>query len=339
MMPSDDEDEAPVAMKRCTVRDKKNGWHCFRMFPASEPYKLCPHHREAGRRASQRPESKAKRAERAKTPEAKQKKREYSYKPATKAKRSVREANPQFKAKRKEYMTEYNTRQEAKELNNRRNRKWNKTEKGRAKSAKHRKKPLNRLAGLLRRMSKGGETRSLIRMGCFESNEHVKAHFESTMDKTWMTWENHRMLRADDGYRCAWNFGHKLPRSIFDQTNPNDCRKCFMPMNLFSQDARENVELKDRLVYSNIELEALRPCWPDAAMNSLVLLKALFAGAAARAVAEGSSAGAHSAAEDSEAADSEEEGSGAETEAEATAAGSEAAGSAAGSEAAGSAAG
>jgi hypothetical protein len=188
-------------------------------------------------------------------------------------------------------------------------------------------------------MARGGETRSLIRLGCFESNEHVKKHFESTMDKSWMTWENRGLHRTGNGYRVAWQFGHKLPIAIFDGNKSEDCRKCFMPMNLFAQDAKENNELRDKLVYSDIELEALRPCWPGAALNSLVLLKALFAGAAARAAAESSSAGAHSAAEDSEAEDSEAEGWAEDSEAEDWAAGSAAAGSAAGSAAAGSAAG
>ena len=53
-------------------------------------------------------------------------------------------------------------------------------------------------------------------------------------------------------------------------------RKCFMPMNLFAQDAKENNKNLDKLVLSDEELEALRPCWPDAAMNDLGRLKALF---------------------------------------------------------------
>ena len=164
-------------------------------------------------------------------------------------------------------------------------------------------------------------------MGCFESAEHARAHFESTWEP-WMTWENYG--RNDgSGYRKHWQFGHKLPSAIFDGSNPNDRRKCFLPMNLYAQDAKDNNEKLCRLVYSDIELEALRPCWPDAAKNSLVLLKALFAGAAARAVAEGSSSSTHSAAagseaeapaEDSEAETEADSGaeSAAETEAEAT---------------------
>ena len=300
MIPSDCEDEAPVAMKRCTVKSKY--WRCKNWFAATDSYKFCPHHREKARRDNHKPINKQRNAKRAKTEVVLRKNREYSKKPESKLKRKERQSTPDFRSKRRVYLSEYK-----------------KTPQGR----------MAVLSSSLQALAKGWKTESLIRMGCFESSNHVKKHFESTWDKSWMTWENHGRHLSSHGYGVRWHFGHKLPCAIFDGSNPNDRRKCFMPMNLYAQDAKENSENLHKLVYSDDELLALRPCWPDAAKNSLVLLKALFAGAAARAVAEGSSSSTHSAAagseaaapaEDSEAgseADSEVESAG-ETEAEET---------------------
>ena len=150
-----------------------------------------------------------------------------------------------------------------------------------------------------------------------------------------MSWDNRGPHKAGNDYNVAWNIGHKLPRAIFDPANDNDLRSCWHPDNLFPQCARKNTELRHTLAYSDIELLALRPCWPDAAKNSLVLLKALFAGAAAKAVAEGSSDDEAYLEEEAMAAEETEEGETAEeTEAEAPEEGSAAAGSAAGSAAA-----
>ena len=266
-------------------------------------------------------------------PENVEKIRERESTPKYQEQRRQRRSTPEFKANKKRSFDAGYATPEGFAKHAARTRKYCQSEKGKATIRKQNRKPMQKLLKLLNAMSKGKDTQSLVRLGCFESNEHVRAHFESTMDKTWMTWQNAGRHRVGNGYRVAWQFGHKLPRSIFDQFNRNDCRKCFMPMNLFAQDAKENVELGDKLVYSDIELLALRPCWPDAAKNSLVLLKALFAGAAARAVAEGSSSSTHSAAADSEAEaqaeDSEvdlAEDSGAESEAETEAEDSEAEG-------------
>ena len=150
---------------------------------------------------------------------------------------------------------------------------WLKTDAGKKWNKRHNRKPMNRLLHLLHRMVKGGHTLSLVRLGCFESNDDVKAHFESTMDKTWMTWENYGVHVAGNGYKCNWNFGHKLPRAIFDQENTNDHSKCFSKLNLFAQDAKENIEMRARVSLTDEELLALRPCWPDAVMNDLKRLK------------------------------------------------------------------
>jgi hypothetical protein len=303
MMPSDYEDgEAPAAMKQCSKRKGASN-QCKRMFTADDPRKFCPFCRGVAIKHNNK-----------------------------------RRSDPE----KVKIMLEQNRKSDAKRYEQKREvmKRWKRTPAGKASVKKQNAKPLHQLSARLYKMAMGGGTRSLIRMGCFDSNDHVKAHFESTMDKTWMTWQNHGRHLTGNDYKVAWQFGHKLPVAIFDQCNANDWRKCFMPMNLFAQDAKENNELKDRLVYSDIELEALRPCWPDAAMNSLVLLKALFAGAAARAVAEGSSDDETYLEEEAMAAeDSEEADSGAETEEEAPAAGSAAAGSAAGSAAAATAAG
>ena len=90
-----------------------------------------------------------------------------------------------------------------------------------------------------------------------------------------MTWENYG--KNDGlGYHRWWQFGHRLPVAIFDGSNRNDLRKCFLPINLYAQDAKENNSLRHKLVYSDKELLALRECWPDAALNSLDRLKRLF---------------------------------------------------------------
>ena len=326
MIPSDYEDEPPVAMKRCTVRDRKCNWQCFRMFPVTDKYKLCPHHRKKGREAAARPLTKAKNAERHKTPKYRKKKSEYASRPEYKASQREKGKIPEVKARRRAIQKKSRARPEGMAKKKITDTKWRHGPKGKEHSK--RQKVMNNMRWRLFHMIHGEESQTIISMGCFKSNDHVRQHFESTWEP-WMSWENYGP-NTGRGYQLAWNIGHKLPCFVFDKFNPNDLRKCFMPMNLFAQDAKENGKLRHNLTMSDIELEALRPCWPDAAKGSLVLLKALFAGEAARAVAEGSSSSAHSAAAGSEAAapaeDSEAEtaaetevDSAAETEAEETA--------------------
>jgi len=274
MIPSDCEDKPPVAMKRCTRTQCKGKYQCRNMIPITDPRKWCPQHRkwqlDSVRRANAKPENKKKRAEYDQRPERKQSQKESRERPAVKQKRKENSSR------------------------------WHKSPNGKAIQKVHNDKPINKLRCRLFAMTQGRVSQSLIRLGCFASNEDVRAHFESTWEP-WMNWENYGKHRSENGYGVAWQFGHKLPCAIFDAFNLNDMRKCFLPMNLYAQDAKDNNEKLCRLVYSDDELLALRPCWPDAAKNSLVLLKALFSGAAARAVAEGSSSSTHSAAADSEA--------------------------------------
>ena len=302
MIPSDCEDEPTT--KRCTVRNGPN-WQCSHTMPITYKFKMCPKHRARAVKNSKRP-------------------RAIEYE-------ANRRSSQTYKEQRRVWDATYLSKPGNAERQIQAQKDWLLTPKGQAMTERRKKDPLRRLTLLLRAMIKGEKTESLIRMGCFESTEHVKTHFESTW-QSWMNWENYGK-NPGVGYRLKWNFGHKLPCAIFDGSNPNDRRKCFLPMNLYAQDAKDNNEKHAKLVYSDIELEALRPCWPDAAKNSLVLLKALFAGAAARAVAEGSSSSTHSAAADSEAEaqaeDSEvdlAEDSGAESEAETEAEDSEAEG-------------
>lgn len=133
------------------------------------------------------------------------------------------------------------------------------------------------MTNTLRSMVKGQHPGPVTfpRLGLFQTSEEAEEHFRS-MFEPWMTMENHGQHRGGNGYKVRWNIGHRLPRRIFDGHLEEDLQKCWNPLNLFPQCARENVENNAKLVLSDAQLLNLRQLWPAAALNDLGRLKKLF---------------------------------------------------------------
>ena len=173
-----------------------------------------------------------------------------------------RRADPKVRAKEAEYKRAYNQ-----------------TPAGRACKKRQSKKPVSKLRvclyATLRKV--GAESRTLKELGTFPSNEDIRKHFESTFED-WMNWDNHGQLRHTDGYKKVWHIGHRIPCAVYNLNDLSDARKCFDRRNLYAQDAKENLELKDKLALTDGELLALKPIWPNVALlKGLDWFKAAFA--------------------------------------------------------------
>ena len=112
-------------------------------------------------------------------------------------------------------------------------------------------------------------------MGLFSGNDDVKAHFRSLFEP-WMTFENHGKHLRGNAYNITWNIGHRIPVALYARDDLADITRCFNRRNLFPQCARENLELKDKLVLSDDQLLALKDLWPFAAKNDLSTLKSMY---------------------------------------------------------------
>ena len=171
-------------------------------------------------------------------------------------------------------MAKYNQSTKGKEAAKR----FQQTEKAVALRRKTNAKPINKLRKSLLKMVTGVHPGpvSIVSMGLFKDNADVAHHFESTMDKTWMTWENHGAHRKGNPYNTKWNVGHRLPVKIFDQNSAEDRARCFHRDNLFAQCARVNVESKADLCLTDEDLRGLKHLWPERCNGDILALKALF---------------------------------------------------------------
>jgi hypothetical protein len=174
----------------------------------------------------------------------------------TECRKTINKANkkrlsdPEYRAQIAEYKREYF-----------------RTPAGRASQKRQNKKPVQKLrVRLYDTLGKAGaQSRTLKEIGTFSSNEDIKKHFESTF-ASWMNWDNHGRLHFNDGYKSVWHIGHKIPCAVYNLNDLGDARKCFDRRNLYAQDARDNLELKDTLALTDEELEALKPIWPNEAL-------------------------------------------------------------------------
>ena len=95
----------------------------------------------------------------------------------------------------------------------------------------------------------------------FNSRSEVTVHFEATMNKTWMTWQNRGRHVHSSPLKTAWQIGHKIPKAVYDATNDDDMHRCWHPTNLFAQDAAENASNQTDLPATNVLLQ-MRSVWP-----------------------------------------------------------------------------
>ena len=173
-----------------------------------------------------------------------------------------RRADPEVRAQKAEYDREYAQ-----------------TPAGKASKKRSDKKPVSKLRKCLYSTLRdaGAQSRTLKELGTLSTNKAVKKHLESTFE-LWMNWANHGTLRHTDGYKAKWNIGHRIPCAVYSINDFGDARKCFDKRNLFAQDAKENIELRDRLALTNRELLKLKPIWPsEALIKGLDWFKSRFA--------------------------------------------------------------
>jgi len=167
-------------------------------------------------------------------------------------------------------------------------REWAQTPAGKASIKRGNKTPAsklrNRMYSTLRHA--GAPSRTLKELGTLSTSKAIRKHFKSTF-APWMNWDNHGKLRANDGYEAKWNIGHRIPCAVYKlATNDDDKRKCFDKRNLYAQDAKENLELRDALALTDTELLKLHPIWPtEAQIRGLDWLKAQFAPTNPKAIA------------------------------------------------------
>ena len=178
-----------------------------------------------------------------------------------------RRADPEFRAQKAEYDREYAQ-----------------TPAGKASIKRRNEKPVHKLRNCLYTalQNAGAQSRTLKDLGTMSTNEAVEKHLESTFEP-WMNRANYGALRHTDGYKARWHIGHRIPCSLYNLDNLDDARKCFDKRNVFAQDAKENLELGDRLALTDRELLKLKPLWPNRAQHmSLEEFKRQFAPANAK---------------------------------------------------------
>lgn len=296
--------EAQPQTQRCS-KDKGRPGQCKNRVPLDSKYKLCDHCRGISKKGRQKrtaafradpvaqaaaaaqvviPPGHVRCSQNANKPD--QCRRTFSSKSKFKFCDECRESSN--KSQKKRYATDPEIRAQKAEYD----REYAQTPAGRASkkrsNKKQNKKPVNKMRSCLYAtlQKAGAQSRTLKELGTFSSNKAVEKHLESTFDCSWMTWANHGALRHTDGYKTIWHIGHRIPCSVYSLDDLDDARKCFDKRNLFAQDARENIELGDRLVLTDRELLKLKPIWPSMALiKGLDWFKAQFAPASSKSLA------------------------------------------------------
>lgn len=143
---------------------------------------------------------------------------------------------------------------------------YNESDKGRAAIARRTEMYTVKLATSLQKMMKNNHVcpTTFPRLGVFANNQEARQHFESTWEP-WMNWSNYGAYRSGDDYETKWNIGHRLPRAVYDHSNPEDVKNCWSRANLFAQCARANIENQDT-VFPSVAL-SLTDIWPTAGLE------------------------------------------------------------------------
>jgi len=144
---------------------------------------------------------------------------------------------------------------------------YNESDKGRAKQKRQNDKLSSKLGASLRMILMGkhdfAEPMTFMTYGVDRTEAEWQAHFASQFEP-WMDWPNHGRHRKGAPYKSVWNIGHKIAKSCYDHSDPDEVRKCWSLANLFPQCAKENVEQGKRYLPSLETLLAMRAEWPKA---------------------------------------------------------------------------
>lgn len=98
-------------------------------------------------------------------------------------------------------------------------------------------------------------SRTLATWSDFSNGEAVRQHFNSLLTGD-MTMQNHGTV---------WHVGHRIARAMYDESNPEDVRRCWNSKNLFPQMASENLKMGVKLP-DDATLLMLRSVWPSSWM-------------------------------------------------------------------------
>lgn len=227
--------EVPSGYVQCSKVD--GNWRCKEVFQIEErngkQIKMCPKHRASGR-----------------------------------ANHANFTAQPSKKAWLQTWHKEYKKTDAGHSVLLKAKRKYRSSEHGKRTMSQQKKQPLsiirNRIYQLLR--DKNCESATVSRYTSLQSNSQLRQHLEHTME-SWMNWGNHGKHIARAPYKTAWQLGHRIPCSEYDPCDPDDIRRCHSTTNIYCQDARENVELGNKLPAPSA-MDTLRSVWPKKYRNN-----------------------------------------------------------------------
>ena len=89
---------------------------------------------------------------------------------------------------------------------------------------------------LVKMLHGSGQSSTVSTWTEFDLPKDIQEHFEGQF-ATGMSWDNYG--HGDD----KWNIGHRIARALYDQSNPEDVRRCWSKKNLFPQWQPENLSL------------------------------------------------------------------------------------------------
>lgn len=276
--------DVPEGFVRCSTKVKN--WQCKSVFPASDicigrnkrPVTRCKDCREKSRKQMARlrktPEGKAVMAKRW------QKYRNSDHgKAVIKAKDKKYMASEAGKATKKKSMDAWRLSEHGKNVRHKTYEIYKKTANGAAKRAasdtaykasdrckekmennKMSRRIRQRIYKLVNKIK--STSRTLQKYTFLPNGTALRSHFKSTW-APWMNWNNYGAHVSGCSYRTSWQIGHRIPCAVYDHTKREDIRRCHSLQNLFAQDAKENIEMKDTLPCKE-ELDQLKAVWPTA---------------------------------------------------------------------------
>lgn len=215
------------------------------------PYKCCRKCRAKSKKRNNDPVVKARKKILKQDPKYKKARDAYNHRPDVKAARQASQSAPEFLAKRRVASKEpkrvaYLKAYEASEAGrlSRKGRNARSAAKRKADPGKHLGDRIRqKLIRMLRGTRLGSST--LSKWTQFKSGAEIKNHFEDQFAEG-MSWSNYG--HGPD----KWNVGHSIARALYDQSNPEDVRRCWSKKNLFPQWQAENLSLGTTLPSSEV---------------------------------------------------------------------------------------
>ena len=144
--------------------------------------------------------------------------------------------------------------------------KYKKTEKGKANNKRQNSKFSNILVRSLQKTLVGKHTwtepMTFKSYGIHHTEKRLRAHFDAHFDRTWMTRDNYGRHEKGLPPKTRWQIGHRIAKSEYDHTDPEEVQKCWSLANLFPQCAKENNDQGKKYLPPMEVLLMLRPIWP-----------------------------------------------------------------------------